>query len=125
MEGFKWKKAAIYIRLNKELTSKIPSEVRRYLPVRRKKQGVEPGMGSEGLKKGEGTEEKQWIFTQRKITNQIEKQMMGLVAEIAIKILWNNYCYKFGGETKLQSEGGPIGQRPTMAASRIVMTDFS
>ena len=25
---------------------------------------------------------------------------------------------------KIQSEGGPIGQRPTMAASRLVMTDF-
>ena len=25
---------------------------------------------------------------------------------------------------KLQSEGGPIGQRPTMAASRLVMHDF-
>ena len=49
---------------------------------------------------------------------------MGVVAEIAIIILWRNYCYKFGGEVKLQSEGGPIGQRPTMAASRLVMTDF-
>ena len=124
VEGFRWKKAAIYIRLNRNLASKIPAEVRRYLPVRRKKQGVEPGMNSEGLKREEGAEEKQWMFTQRKITTQIEKQMMGIVSEIAIKILWRNYCYRFGGETKLQSEGGPIGQRPTMAASRIVMTDF-
>ena len=49
---------------------------------------------------------------------------MGIVTEIAILILWRNYCYKFGGEMKIQGEGGPIGQRPTMAASRLVMTDF-
>ena len=123
VEGFRWKKAAIYIKLNRNLTSRISNQVKRFLPVRKKRQGVEPGMGSEGLKREDGTEEKQWIFTERKITEQIEKEMMGLVAEIAIKILWKNYCYKFGGETKQQSEGGPIGQRPTMAASRLVMTD--
>ena len=37
VEGFRWKKAAIYIRLNRHLTSKIPMEVRKYLPVRKKK----------------------------------------------------------------------------------------
>ena len=44
--------------------------------------------------------------------------------EIAIRTLWENYSYRFGGEIYLQKEGGPIGQRPTMAASRIVMNDF-
>ena len=52
------------------------------------------------------------------------KGLVSLVLEIAIRILWENYCYDFGGQTYLQTEGGPIGQRPTMAASRIVMQDF-
>ena len=50
--------------------------------------------------------------------------MMGMVADIAIHVLWKNYGYTFRGEIRLQDEGGPIGQRPTMAASRLVMLDF-
>ena len=50
--------------------------------------------------------------------------MVGMILEIAIRVLWENYCYNFGGETFLQQEGGPIGQRPTMAGSRIVMNSF-
>ena len=102
----------------------IPEEVKKYLPIRKKNQGTAPGMGSVGLGPVEGSEEKQWFFPRNKITRETEKEVMGVVAEMAILILWRNYCYKFGGETKIQSEGGPIGQRPTMAASRLVMTDF-
>ena len=47
-----------------------------------------------------------------------------MIAEVGIKILWNNYTYDFGGKTYKQEEGGPIGQRPTMAASRLVMEEF-
>ena len=50
--------------------------------------------------------------------------MVSLVAEIGVRILWDNYCYDFGGEIHLQDRGGPIGKRPTMAAARIVMNDF-
>ena len=49
---------------------------------------------------------------------------MGFVAEIAIRILWENYCYRFGGKCHLQNKGGPIGQRPTMAAARLVMIEY-
>ena len=47
-----------------------------------------------------------------------------MMAEVGIRILWENYCYDFGGKSFIQKEGGPIGQRPTMAASRIIMQDF-
>ena len=50
--------------------------------------------------------------------------MIAMVAQIGIRILWETYCYNFGGKTYLQGEGGPIGQRPTMAASRLVMEEF-
>ena len=36
VEGFRWKKAAVYIRLNRSLIDKIPDAVKKYLPVRRK-----------------------------------------------------------------------------------------
>ena len=54
----------------------------------------------------------------------MEKKVISTVTEIAIIILWEHYCYDFGGETYLQMEGGPVGQRPTMAASRLVMQQF-
>ena len=47
-----------------------------------------------------------------------------MIAEVGIRILWENYPYDFGGKTYQQCEGGPIGQRPTMAASRLVMEEF-
>ena len=39
-------------------------------------------------------------------------------------ILWENYCYDFGGKTYIQKEGGPIVQRPTMATTRLVMEEL-
>ena len=43
------------------------------------------------------------------------------MAEIGTRVPWNNFVYEFGGEYFLQMEGGPIGARVTMAASRLVM----
>ena len=55
MNGFNWKKGALYIRMNMNLKIKISPEVRKFLPVRRKTQGVEPRMGSAGLRNKEGS----------------------------------------------------------------------
>ena len=76
------------------------------------------------MKKRKYKVENQWIFPRKNPTEVEKKEMVGMVLEVAIRILWENYSYNFGGETFLQQEGGPIGQRPTMAASRIVMNCF-
>ena len=123
MEGFSWKRGMVYIKTNKNLTSGIPKEIRRFLPLRKSKQGVEPGMASKSLRKDEALEN-QWFFPYKNPGEEEIRTMVGLVAEIGVRILWDNYCYDFGGETHLQDKGGPIGQRPTMAAARIVMNDF-
>ena len=125
VEGFNWKKASLYIKTNLvNIKSKISKETRQCLPIRKSKQGTTPGMASEGFHLKKDSEDKQWIFRKMKPTEKIQKEMMGLACEVAINVLWNNYCYTFGGELRLQSEGGPIGQRPTMAASRLVMSDY-
>ena len=49
LRGFNWKRGAIYIRVNRHLTSPLSK-------------GVEPGMGSKGLKHKAGYENKQWFF---------------------------------------------------------------
>ena len=44
--------------------------------------------------------------------------------EIAIRTIFGNFTYNFGGKIYLQKEGGPIGNRLTMACSRIIMQDW-
>ena len=80
-------------------------------------------MSSQSLRKDTALEN-QWFFPYRDPGEEDVKTMISVVAEIGVCVLWDNYCYDFGGETHLQDKGGPIGQRPTMAAARIVMNDF-
>ena len=47
------------------------------------------------------------------------------MARIAIHVLWSNFMYEFAGDVYVQTEGGPIGARCTMAASRLVMQEWS
>ena len=123
MKGLQWRRGMIYIRINRKLTSGIPKEIRKYLPLRKSSQGVEPGMASQSLRKDDALEN-QWYFHYKDPREEEIRMMIAVVAEIGVRILWENYCYDFGGETHIQAEGGPIGQRPTMAAARIVMNDF-
>ena len=51
--------------------------------------------------------------------------MIATVVEIALKILFANFTYKFGGKYYHQKEGGPIGVRATGAASTLVMEDWA
>ena len=124
MNGFNWKKGILYIMMNKKLVTKISTRIKRYFPIRKSRQGTEPGMSSQGLKRKENAEDKQWFFYRKDPSEEEEKEMISYVLEIAVVILWENYCFDFGGRTYLQKQGGPIGQRPTMAASRIVIHQF-
>ena len=51
--------------------------------------------------------------------------MIARVVEIALVVLFTNFCYKFGGEYFHQSEGGPIGVRLTGCAAECVMQEWS
>ena len=114
--GFNWKKATIYIMANKNLVEGIDKDVRKYFPIRKSNRGVTPGMTSEGMNNKELSEEKQWCFYMKNPEGKVVKKMPNSYKK--------NYCYNFGGKTYQQSEGGPIGQRPTMATSRLVMEDY-
>ena len=50
---------------------------------------------------------------------------MGHVAEIGTRALFENFCYRFGGESYHQQLGGPIGARVTMCAARMVMQHWA
>ena len=69
---------------------------------------------------GEGN----WIWPETLPTVRETKILIGIALEIAVKLIFNNFVYTFGGESYLQSFGGPIGARITMCDSRLVMQDW-
>ena len=95
LRGFNWKRGVIYIRVNRSLTSPLSKVVKKFLPIRKTQKGMEPGMASEGLKHKVGSEDKQWFFPRKNPTEEEVKLMVGMIAEIAIRILWDNYVYKY------------------------------
>ena len=51
--------------------------------------------------------------------------IMGHVAEIGTRTIFQNFCYQFGGKAYQQQAGGPIGARVTMCAARMVMQHWA
>ena len=51
--------------------------------------------------------------------------LLSKVSRIVVQVLWTHFTYEFGGEFFIQAQGGPIGARITMAASRLVMQEWS
>ena len=66
----------------------------------------------------------QWSFPIAEPTKQQIREIQARGAEIGVRFLFENFPYKFSGESYQQMGGGPIGARVTMAAARIVMSDW-
>ena len=123
-EGFDYKQGLRYIVLNKHYTGDLKG-LWNVLPWRRKTGGVTPGMTGNVSDRNEKNVEEQWIFPKREPDEAMKKAIIGRVAEIGVRIVFEHFSYKFGGDIFKQSEGGPIGARVTMAASRLVMQSWS
>ena len=123
VEGFNWRMGLVYITMNKNLTPNL-GKMWKILPYRRKVGGTAPGMSSKAMSGKNGRLEDQWVFKVKEITREQEMEIIGRCAEIAIRIVFGNFTYNFGGKIFLQRSGGPIGARLTMACSRIVMQDW-
>jgi hypothetical protein len=95
------------------------------LPYRSKTGGTAPGMKNKEINGKESDTEISWKFPKKKPTEKQERMMAARVTEIGLRSVWGNFVYSFGGKYYLQQDGGPIGARVTMAASRIVMYDWS
>ena len=57
----------------------------------------------------------------RPATAQEEKKVLAEVLKIAILAVLKNHAYQFGGEVRLQEEGGPIGLELAGALARVVL----
>ena len=126
MKGVKYREVARYCAGNRKYCGDL-SEVENILPWRRKtgKGGRTPGMQSKEMRGKKAGLEVVWEFPAREATPYQQKVLLSKMCRIAVNILWENFMYTFGGEVFLQMEGGPIGARCTMAASRLVMQEWS
>ena len=123
----------LYIHLNRHLCSNL-EPVKHLLPTRRKgRRGAEPGLGSfectrryitdEYLKEGKMVKSF-WVWPDKEPTEAEMKILMAIMLEVSIKFFYDNFVYSFGGKNFVQSSGGPIGARLTMAMSRLVMQQW-
>ena len=94
------------------------------LPYRRKAGGTQPGMTSKGMMGSKDDLEDQWVYKCKEVTKEQRREIVARVVEIAIRTVFENFCYDFGGKIFLQLFGGPIGARLTMACARVVMTEW-
>ena len=69
--------------------------------------------------------EDDWVYPPMQPTELQRRQIIGRVAEIGTRVVFENFCYKFGGVAYHQQSGGPIGARVTMCAARMVMQNWA
>ena len=86
--------------------------------------GVMPGITSTDVKAKKSKIDVQWHFPHSNPTEEEIREIICRCTEIAVRILFEKFTYNFGGKTYLQSKGGPIGARVTMACARLVMHDW-
>ena len=124
LEGADSKEMARYVVNNRTKTGDL-SELENILPFRKYTGGVTPGMKNKEIMGKEKGTEYTWVFPKRQPTEKQRRQLASRTVEIGLRTVWESFVYTFGGKYYLQSEGGPIGARVTMAAARIVMFDSS
>ena len=120
-KGFDTERARAYIKMNTDEVEDL-SEIEHLLPERIAKSGTPPTMASIT---SNWNPKRQWEFPETEVTEREERVLIATVVEIALKILFANFTYKFGGKYYHQKEGGPIGVRATGAASTLVMEDWA
>ena len=84
-------------------------------------------MATKGMSGRQADMEEQWCFKVKELTRE---QMMEVVArclEIAIRVVFENFTYNYGGKVYLQLEGGPIGAsvRPLLNETKCHLVSFS
>ena len=124
IDGFNMRLGVKYIAMNEEYTSDL-EEIRALLPVRMTKPGVKPTMKSKWVNHKEILADDDWIYPPGLPTERQSRIVMGHVTEIGTRALFENFCYRFGGESYHHQAGGPIGARVTMCAARMVMQHWA
>ena len=138
LKGMDFRELAKYIRMNMSDVEIISRKLSKIVPVRRFKKGQMPSMtGKEATKRKDPEKEnpeeeeednnsnkERFIHPEREATKDEEILLFATALEIAVKFMFSNNLYQFGGRTYLQSDGGPIGLRVTMCIARMIMGEW-
>ena len=123
-EGINYMEAVRYIALNWSEEKCRGSNLRKFLPWRRKNNGTRPGIRGAGPRGPECGDTEQWVFPRVVLKPEDKLEILGTVLSIAVTELFKHHYYSFGGATYRQNAGGPIGLRATCAIARLVMQIF-
>ena len=121
--GFDYKQGGRYIVMNRGYTGNL-KPLWNVLPWRRKNKGVTPGMTGKEVNSVDDDPEYQWTYPKAQPTPTQRRQIISRCCEIGVRVIFENFTYKFGKNWYRQASGGPIGARVTMVAARLVMSDW-
>ena len=118
----------LYLHLNESLINNV-DRIKHLLPSKKKgRKGVESGMHSRECMKRhlmKDSEASCWTWPTEELSSSEKKDLLATTIEVAIKFFFSHFMYTFGGQDYLQSSGGPIGARLTMAVARLVLQEWS
>ena len=127
LEGIDWNQAGKYLAINMSKSEITKLGLEDLVSTRTKSGGAFPcNTTAEVMGKlfREDEEEVISLFHpphRRPANTQEEKKVLAEVLKIAILAVLKNHTYQFGGEVRLQEEGGPIGLELAGALARVVM----
>ena len=87
--------------MNRRLTGDLQA-IRRLLPW--KKSGKNVSMKNKGVNKKKEDITKEWGFRDITPTEQERKELLARVAEIGLRVIFENFCYRFNGKMYHQSK---------------------
>ena len=83
--------------MNEEYTGSL-KQIRSLLPVRETKPGTKPTMKSKWVNSKEILADDEGIYPPGNPTEEQRRQVIGRVAEIGTRLVFENFCYQFGGD---------------------------
>ena len=118
VKAFSWRQAAKYISMNRNYTGEL-EDIEKFLP--KTKTGKTRSMRNKDINSKKEKLEDGWVYGDDLPNKHEERELLSRVIEIGLRMIFENFCYQFGGDSYKQQFGGPIGNRVTMAASRVTM----
>ena len=106
IDGFNVKMGLKYLAMNEEYTGDL-DELRDLMPKRMTKPWTKPTMKSKCVNNKEILDDDDWVYPTRMATSKERRMIMGRVAEIGTRVIFEFVCYRFGGVAYHQQHGGP------------------
>ena len=122
--GIDYKEVVTYLAQNLGDFEAQRAKIFHLLPKRKGKRGQKATVTGVSAMSGESSHDKHWIYHRLQFTDLEKRILFAKALEVATNVLFSNHLYQFGGKYYRQTDGGPIGVRASMSASRVVTGRF-